>query len=87
MHEKHYYLLFNLILIVGLAMGVKCGATDERSESFELFPRNIQYGFYMASPLQPRFKLSRLKVVDAQIPETGDSRWELKAGRSIVCFD
>lgn len=49
----------------------------------ELFPRSILYEPYLASPLEPRFKLSRLSVSDVGIPETSSKRWELKAGRTI----
>lgn len=58
-------------------------AADSSGNGMELLPESNQYSPYLANPVQTRFKLSRITVSDVEIPNTGDARWELKAGRTI----
>lgn len=69
------------IVLLALLGGVICQAIPARSLS--LFPEGVQYEPYLASPTEPRFKLGRITVNDPEIPKTGETRWELKAGRNI----
>jgi hypothetical protein len=54
--------------------------------SMTLIPEELMYEPYLASPTTPRLKLGRITVDDARIPETGETRWELKAGRTVGLF-
>jgi hypothetical protein len=83
MSKNTFATYFAIIQVLLLSLLIPGGVQANNDQSFSVFPTGVAYQPYLAAPLEPRFKLSQITASDQGLPRSSQTRWELKAGRTI----